>query len=441
MSSPSRTFAGFALATLGALVLTPWGCSSAGNAPPPIGYVMGDAATTEPDSTTSTHPDSSTDSSAQDATPTDSAGDSAPIDSSTNDAPETGPAGGCHDGVMDGNETDVDCGGSSCPACPEGDLCATGNDCTTDSCGAIMTDAGTEHRCFPATCMDHIKNGNETDVDCGGGTCPACLVGKECLVTSDCVSDICAQASSGAPDTCACPAAMVVVPTSLTLGGSYCIDALEVTKAAYYAFYMSNEQMTLPAQCGTDPDYTPHGDWPPALTAVNYNGGEPVHYVDWCDAYAYCNKYNKHLCGAIGGGEQDPTMPNAFLTDAWYNACSAKGNNTFPYSGAYEPTACNGYDLNSGAGIIAEVDINGTVQELSCQGGQSGLYYMSGNVAEWEDACDTSATPNCLVRGGSYASGAPVDGGVDTSSQLACTAATLTPFNTYDATIGFRCCQ
>jgi beta-glucosidase len=41
------------------------------------------------------------------------------------------------------------------------------------------------------TCTDAIKNGNETDVDCGGPTCPDCANGKLCLVNGDCVSGNC----------------------------------------------------------------------------------------------------------------------------------------------------------------------------------------------------------------------------------------------------------
>jgi len=46
----------------------------------------------------------------------------------------------CTDGIKNGNETGIDCGGS-CPACP--------------------------------TCSDGLKNGNEIEVDCGG-SCPPC---------------------------------------------------------------------------------------------------------------------------------------------------------------------------------------------------------------------------------------------------------------------------
>lgn len=51
----------------------------------------------------------------------------------------------CTDGIQNGNETGVDCGGPDCPACP------------------------------PApTCTDGVQNGSETGVDCGGPDCPAC---------------------------------------------------------------------------------------------------------------------------------------------------------------------------------------------------------------------------------------------------------------------------
>ncbi len=57
----------------------------------------------------------------------------------------TGTTPTCTDGIQNGNETGVDCGGSDCEPC------------TTDS-----------------TCTDGIQNGNETGIDCGGPDCEPC---------------------------------------------------------------------------------------------------------------------------------------------------------------------------------------------------------------------------------------------------------------------------
>jgi len=73
----------------------------------------------------------------------------------------------CNDGIQNGQETGVDCGGPTCPACP---TCTdgiqngqeTGVDCGGPTCQACPT------------CNDGIQNGQETGVDCGGPTCPAC---------------------------------------------------------------------------------------------------------------------------------------------------------------------------------------------------------------------------------------------------------------------------
>jgi hypothetical protein len=61
--------------------------------------------------------------------------------------------------------------------------CSSNSQCASGHCA----DGG----CAAATCTDGIKDGNETDVDCGGGTCPACPVGDTCLQNSDCTSDGC----------------------------------------------------------------------------------------------------------------------------------------------------------------------------------------------------------------------------------------------------------
>ena len=84
----------------------------------------------------------------------------------------------CSDNVKNGTETDIDCGGSACKACVAGKGCAKGADCASGVCSW--------GKCAASSCTDKVKNGAETDVDCGGGTCPACAVGKVCSKGTDC---------------------------------------------------------------------------------------------------------------------------------------------------------------------------------------------------------------------------------------------------------------
>lgn len=60
-------------------------------------------------------------------------------------------------------------------------------------------------------CSDAIKNGAETDVDCGGGTCPKCGTGRFCSSASDCVSGRCV----GSPGVCQVGRSLLHPPATL----------------------------------------------------------------------------------------------------------------------------------------------------------------------------------------------------------------------------------
>jgi photosystem II stability/assembly factor-like uncharacterized protein len=105
-------------------------------------------------------------------------------------------AASCSDGIQDGDETGVDCGGSCAPCnqAPVGQSCHASSECQTGLCSANV--------CRAASCADGVKNGNETGVDCGGGTCPACPRGQPCSGNSDCLSGsgcLCGRCSSPGP--------------------------------------------------------------------------------------------------------------------------------------------------------------------------------------------------------------------------------------------------
>lgn len=80
----------------------------------------------------------------------------------------------CNDGIQNGTETGVDCGGDCLPCClPAGTLCDDGNPETVDDIedGNCNCEGGID---VGGSCFDGIQNGSETDVDCGGANCPPC---------------------------------------------------------------------------------------------------------------------------------------------------------------------------------------------------------------------------------------------------------------------------
>lgn len=78
----------------------------------------------------------------------------------------------CTDGIQNGDETGIDCGGSSCEACPTCDDGIQNGDETGVDCGGATCEA-----C--PTCDDGIQNGDEEGIDCGGSECDACLEGLQ----------------------------------------------------------------------------------------------------------------------------------------------------------------------------------------------------------------------------------------------------------------------
>ena len=77
------------------------------------------------------------------------------------------PTATCTDGIQNGDETGVDCGGSDCEPCA-----------------------------VAPTCTDSIQNGNETGVDCGGPDCGPCSEAGICAVPENVMSDVTGNTSA-----------------------------------------------------------------------------------------------------------------------------------------------------------------------------------------------------------------------------------------------------
>lgn len=151
-----------------------------------------------------------------------------------------GPAS-CSNGVEDGTETDVDCGGD-CSACDNGDGCEA-----FDDCASLFCDAGTCAVCSDSTdCA--AAAGTWCDGSNMGGTCvPTKAIAVTCANNDECTSRFCADnvccdvacdgtcescigsdTTSGVTGTCA-----AVVPTTdpgdecaaqVCGGGNTCVD-------------------------------------------------------------------------------------------------------------------------------------------------------------------------------------------------------------------------
>jgi formylglycine-generating enzyme required for sulfatase activity len=228
------------------------------------------------------------------------------------------------------------------------------------------------------------------------------------------------SAGSGGAATGPCPPGMVVAYSGQ--GVPFCIDAYEVTNIQYLAFTQQHTAAltTQIAACSGNASFVAGAGCAQALSDVP-SKQVPVVCVDWCDAHAYCTSLGKHLCGRVGGTKNPPAAITDPEADEWYAACFGANENVT--SG----NACNdaSFDTQATAPKAAS-------QIPDCEGGVSGVFNLSGNVAEWENSCDSdSASSVCYFRGGSY---------VDGPYELQCSSSNGATRLTQSATLGLRCC-
>lgn len=99
----------------------------------------------------------------------------------------------CTDGVKNGAESDIDCGGGTCPRCQGGQICTSPNDCHTALCTggtcqscAAPSDCGLDSNGDTCFCRDNAAKPGErmcTRKTCKlfvGGSCADCAAGEQC---------------------------------------------------------------------------------------------------------------------------------------------------------------------------------------------------------------------------------------------------------------------
>jgi formylglycine-generating enzyme len=232
---------------------------------------------------------------------------------------------------------------------------------------------------------------------------------------------------------CVAKSVVVSIPDA---GATYEIDATEVTRSQYEGWLATNPDPKNGQDnwCAWNTSFSASPACladPPACQANC--GNHPQTCVDWCDAYAFCKAIGKRLCGKIGGG------PNGYVgadqndanKDQWYNVCSTGGVSAYPYGNGYGALLCNGTD--NGVGSTMAVGSNAICVTAGL--GYEGVYDLSGNVWEWEDACDgtTGKSDSCRVRGGAFS-------GPNVSLRCDYTTSNSRDYP-YGNAVGFRCCS
>lgn len=151
--------------------------------------------------------------------------------------------------------------------------------------------------------------------------------------------------------------------------------------------------------------------------AMSASGRSPWVGTTWIEAVSACN-------GAVVEVEPGrPTLEKSLCTsEQWQAACQGTAGSAYPYGPTYDSAACNGSDRT---GRVFE-----TGSMPGCEGGEPGLFDMSGNAREWVHDCTSSG---CAHVGGSF---------VDQQHYLQCAVEQPRRLASGEGLddLGFRCC-
>ncbi|MEZ5045217.1 MAG: M43 family zinc metalloprotease [Saprospiraceae bacterium] len=264
-------------------------------------------------------------------------------------ASEAGTTPTCTDGIQNGQETGVDCGGPDCPTCPTEPTCSdgiqngqeTGVDCGGPDCPSCPTEP---------TCSDGIQNGQETGIDCGGPDCPACDPGGCTTVTLE-SNDF--ESGWGLWNDGGSDARLSASDQAFANSGIYCVRLRDNTSSS--TMYTNNLDLTAFEEITIDFSYYARSMDNPTegfLLEISLNGGASYTAVEeWNLGDEFQNNQRKFDQVVIPG----PFSANTIVR----LRCDASSNSDYVYIDDVTLSGCQ-----SGARVAAE-DLRGGQQTVA----------------------------------------------------------------------------
>ncbi|HSN97192.1 MAG TPA: hypothetical protein VLS89_02805 [Candidatus Nanopelagicales bacterium] len=144
------------------------------------------------------------------------------------------------------------------------------------------------------SCTDALQNGAETDVDCGGGSCPPCDAGQRCDGDADCASGTCT--------------------------GGTCVDTLLISEIRTRGLAGAGDEFIELYNPGNAP-VTVTGDWTLEVRGVAQGNCKNTLYIARWNGNGETISAHGHLLIAANGYTQDPAADvvitgGGFLPDA-----------------------------------------------------------------------------------------------------------------------------
>lgn len=154
----------------------------------------------------------------------------------------------CHVGSCEGGPPHQVAVAAGNPCSAGGKLCDGGGlcvECLQDSDCPGGACAG--NACAAASCGDGVKDGGETDLDCGGTCGASCVVGQMCAGDGDCVSGNCAGG------TCALVAVGKACGADTDCASGFCVSGVCCETSCLGACNTCGTGACTPVDAGVDP--------------------------------------------------------------------------------------------------------------------------------------------------------------------------------------------